>query len=60
VPAVEVERLLNLSSRLSLEGELTPIEAWQRIKQHPGFATLDRGRLQQLKAVILPEVQCYG
>lgn len=60
VPAVDVERLLNLSSRLSLEGELTPIEAWQRIKQHPGFATLDRGRLQQLKAVILPEVQCYG
>jgi hypothetical protein len=60
VPAVEVERLLNLSSRLSLEGELTPIEAWQRIKQHPGFATLNRGRLQELKSVILPEVQCYG
>ena len=60
VPAVEVERLLNLSSRLSLEGELTPIEAWQRIKQHPCFATLDRERLQQLKTVLVPEVHCWG
>lgn len=60
VPAIEVERLLNLSTRLSLEGELTPIEAWQRIKQHPEFAKLDRERLQQLKTVLLPEVQCYG
>lgn len=60
VPAVEVERLLNLSSRLSLEGEITPIEAWQTIKQHPGFANLDRQRLEQLKSILLPEVQCYG
>ena len=60
VPALEVERLLNLSSRLSLEGEITPIEAWQKIKQHPGFATLNRDRLEQLKLVLLPEVQCYG
>ena len=60
VPATEVDKLLNLSTRLSLEGEITPIEAWQKIKQHPGFATLDRQRLEQLKAVLLPEVQCYG
>ena len=60
VPAVEVDRLLNLSSRLSLEGEITPIEAWQKIKQHPGFATLDKQRLEQLKTILLPEVQCYG
>lgn len=60
VPAVQVERLLNLSSRLSLEGELTPIEAWHRIKQHPGFATLDRQRLQELKTVLVPEVHCWG
>jgi hypothetical protein len=60
VPAVEVERLLNLSSRLSLEGEITPIEAWQKIKQHPGFASLDRDGLEQLKTILLPEVQCLG
>lgn len=60
VPAIEMERLLNFSSRLSLEGELTPIEAWQQIKQHPGFRALDQDRLDELKAVLLPEVQCYG
>jgi hypothetical protein len=58
-PAVEVEKLLQLSSKLSLEGELTPIEAWYRIKQHPGFVTLNQDRLEQLKVVLLPGVRFY-
>lgn len=58
-PAVEVDKLLQLSSQLSLEGELTPIEAWHRIKQHPGFVTLNRDRLEQLKVVLLPGVRFH-
>lgn len=60
VPAVELEKLLEFSDRLSLDGEITPVEAWQRIRQHPNFQNLTRDGLDALKAALLPEVQCYG
>ena len=60
MPAWEIEKLLKLSRTISLEGEITPVEAWQRIKQHPAWATLDQERLDALKQVLAPEVMCYG
>ncbi|KIX08985.1 uncharacterized protein Z518_00063 [Rhinocladiella mackenziei CBS 650.93] len=60
VPAVELEKLLEFSDRLSLDGEVTPVEAWQRIRQHPNFSNLTRDGLEALKATLIPEVKCYG
>ncbi|KAJ9604761.1 hypothetical protein H2200_010875 [Cladophialophora chaetospira] len=60
VPAVELEKLLDFSDKLSLEGEITPVEAWQRIRHHPNFEGLTRDGLDGLREVLLPEVQCYG
>jgi hypothetical protein len=60
VPAQEIEKLLDLSAKLSLEGEITPIEAWQRIRGHPHFALLDIDRLDALKNMLVGEVKCYG
>ena len=57
--AVEVDKLLYLSSQLSLDGGLTPIEAWQRIKEHPGFVKLNRDGLEQLKVVLLPGINFH-
>ena len=60
VPAFEIEKLLSLSDRLSLDGELTPVEAWQRLRQHPGFASMTYVQLEGLRDVLLSNVKCYG
>ena len=57
---IEVEKLLNVSSRLILDGEITPVEAWRRITQHPGFQFLDKINTEALKEMVLPEEMCYG
>ena len=59
-PALEVEKLMALSKRLTLDGEITPVEAWRRITQHPGFQFLDKANIESLKEMILPEIMCYG
>ncbi|KAI1619537.1 hypothetical protein EDD37DRAFT_208785 [Exophiala viscosa] len=60
VPAVELERLLEFADRLRLDGEITPVEAWQSIRQHPNFPNLTRDGLASMKAMLFPEVECYG
>ncbi|KAK5462908.1 hypothetical protein LTS15_002620 [Exophiala xenobiotica] len=60
VPAAELEKLLECADRLSLGGEMTPVEAWQRIRLHPNFGDLTREGLEDIKASLVPEVKCYG
>lgn len=60
IPAAEIERLLNLSSQLNLAGELTPVQAWSRIRSYPGFEKLNLDQLETLKEALLKEIQCYG
>jgi hypothetical protein len=60
IPAVEIERLLNLSSQLNLAGELTPVQAWSRVRSYPGFEKLNLDQLEILKQALLQEIQCYG
>ncbi|KAL9110940.1 MAG: hypothetical protein Q9227_004555 [Pyrenula ochraceoflavens] len=60
VPTVEVERLLELSANLDLIGELTPVQAWSRIRRWPGFERCTRERLEQLRDRLREEVQCLG
>ena len=59
--ALEIERLLELSAGLNLLGELTPVQAWNRIKSYPGlqqFADVPQ-RLEQLKQRLRAEVKYY-
>jgi hypothetical protein len=60
VPAMELENLLSLSQLLDLDGEVTPIEIWQRVHQHARFRELTHERLDQLRDELLPQVVCYG
>ncbi|KAK2755132.1 hypothetical protein FQN54_006661 [Arachnomyces sp. PD_36] len=60
IPAVELDRLFELALALDLEGEVTPIQAWSRIRNHPDFHTLDSERLRLLSNALLEEVQCFG
>ncbi|KAL1988945.1 hypothetical protein VTN96DRAFT_6934 [Rasamsonia emersonii] len=60
VPAVELDRLLQLSLSLDLNGELTPVQAWNLIKTHPGFSKLTHERLEALRAAIAEKTECYG
>lgn len=60
VPALSVESLLDWSSTLQLEGVLTPVQAWYRLKQHPFFPMVNETHLQQLRGLLASEVKCYG
>lgn len=61
MPAIEIERLLELSEGLYLLGELTPVQAWNRIKSYPGLQQFSDAlqRLEQLKQRLKAEVKCY-
>ena len=60
VPAIELEKLLSFTGGLDLEGEITPIQAWQRIRMHPNFSDLTPTALETLRESLLTVVQCYG
>ena len=55
-----IKELLNLSSSINLEGEMTPVEAWHRLHQHPDFYRLDRPAIEALKRELGPAVRCCG
>lgn len=61
IPAVGIERLLQLSANIPIsEGELTPVQAWHVLCQHPDFAGLDLARLRALAETLIKGVKCYG
>lgn len=61
ISAFGIERLLHLSSNIPIsEGELTPVQAWDILRQHPDFAGLDLARLRALMESLIKEVKCYG
>lgn len=55
-----IKALLNLSSSINLEGEITPVEAWHRLYEHPDFWKLDRNQIERLKRELSKEVRCCG
>jgi hypothetical protein len=60
LPAIELDRLLSLSSALDLSGEVTPVQAWSRIRSHPGFYRLTPWGLQALTQAIAEKIGCFG
>ena len=55
-----IKELLNLSSSINLEGEITPVEAWHRLHQHPDFWRLDHKQIGGLKRELSMTVRCCG
>jgi hypothetical protein len=60
VPAIELQKLLEFSEGLDLDGEITPIQAWRRIRCHAKFDKLTPTQLETLRESLLSMVQCYG
>ena len=55
-----IKELLNLSSSINLEGEITPVEAWHKLHQHADFWRLNRKQIQKLKRELSTKVRCCG
>lgn len=55
-----IKELLNLSSNINLEGELTPVAAWHQLHQHPDFWRLDKEAIDSLKRDLGSVASCYG
>ncbi|KAL8749681.1 MAG: hypothetical protein Q9199_007535 [Rusavskia elegans] len=53
-----IKGLLNLASAINLQGEITPVEAWHRLRQYPGFSSLDKWTFEMIKTKLSASVQC--
>lgn len=60
IPACYLDRLFDLAGALNLEGDITPVQAWNRIKDHPSFYKLTPEGLRNLAVSLRKEVQCFG
>ena len=56
----DLVKLLDLSNRLPLDGEITPIMAWAGIHSHPRRDELTREDFEDLKQDLVAKVRCYG
>ena len=56
----DLMKLLDLSNRLPLDGEITPIMAWAMFLQHPRLGELVKEEIDAVKGGLLAKVRCYG
>jgi len=56
----DLMKLLDLSARLPLDGEITPIMAWALVRREPEFAKLAPADFDGLKEDLKGKVRCYG
>lgn len=52
--------LLDLSKRLQLDGEITPVMAWGMILGDPRFNEFNSNDFKHMAEDLLPKVRCYG
>lgn len=57
---IGIQNLMLLSSKLPLEGEITPVEAWKRILQHRNAHRITANDLVALEQELKTQVECYG
>jgi hypothetical protein len=55
-----LNKLLDLSMRLNLDGEITPVMAWGVVLGHPRFAEMNSEDFQSLKEELKGKIRCYG
>ena len=58
--AGDLLKLLDLSHRLPLKGEITPIMAWAAILRHEHLKHLTVEGFAAVKADLVTKVRCYG
>ncbi|KAF2442092.1 hypothetical protein P171DRAFT_364571 [Karstenula rhodostoma CBS 690.94] len=56
----DLMKLLDLSNRLPLDGEITPIMAWVMVLKEPRLAELSKADIGGIKGELLAKVRCYG
>ncbi|KAH6638075.1 hypothetical protein C7974DRAFT_374673 [Boeremia exigua] len=56
----DLMKLLDLSARLPLDGEITPIMAWVMILKNDNFKTLTKAEISAIKEELVAKVRCYG
>lgn len=56
----DLMKLLDLSSRLPLDGEITPIMAWVMVLQDQRFPELTKEDIALIKGDLHAKVRCYG
>lgn len=56
----DLSTLLDLSRKLNLDGEITPVMAWGMVLSHSRFAELEAGDFEKLSEELLRKVRCYG
>lgn len=52
--------LLELSTRLNLDGEITPVMAWGMVLGHPRFSELRSEDFMAVTKNLKDKVRCYG
>ena len=56
----DLMKLLDLSNRLPLDGEITPIMAWTIVRGHARVAELTQKDIEAIRTDLLAKVRCYG
>lgn len=56
----DLANLLDLSKRLNLDGEITPVMAWGIILGHPNFSELRIEDFEKICQDLGAKVRCYG
>ena len=56
----DLANLLDLSQRLNLDGEITPVMAWGMILAHPRFSEMTTADFKLICAELGGKARCYG
>lgn len=56
----DLTSLMDLSKRLNLEGEITPVHAWGMVRCHERFWELRKDEIRELARELVTKVRCYG
>jgi len=56
----DLANLMDLSKRLDLVGEITPVMAWGMILGHPRFKEFTAKDIASIREELLPKTRCYG
>ncbi|CAG7934955.1 unnamed protein product [Penicillium nalgiovense] len=60
VSAEVFQKLFEMADRLDLNGYITPVQAWNRIRDHENFPRLTRERLKSLQNAMRSHIKCQG
>jgi hypothetical protein len=56
----DLANLLDLSKRLNLDGEITPVMAWGMVLAHPRVGELEERDFGKVVAELKDKIRCYG